>query len=324
MFKGLAIAVVFLVPLGLGAQGDVYGPALRADDLANTPIGQAGTQVSYRFRADPGGVFQGARPFIIWSFKRKGYHAGTGGTLRAELREDDGSPAHCPSGKVLATNVQRLALVAASDRFYPQLFFDRAPRLKPGGLYHLVFSNTDPDPEGNFVSVNALFLKSCEPPLQPGRADADWAMLVRDLLRPAWTLRRTPGSREGFTPILEIDYAGGRSQGVGYIESWRGAPRTACTPSGALGGCAWVGLTFAGPQTLAPGQTYHLLLSAPASASYEVYPMRKGTDKGFSDATLFPDGHAEYRDGGAWAGWDQWGHVRLTNADLQFYFRLRP
>jgi hypothetical protein len=125
----------------------------------------------------------------------------------------------------------------------------------------------------------------------------------------------------GDAPLsLRLEHGDGTLMAQGEAEG----PLPACTPSGALGGCAWVGLTFAGPQTLAPGQTYHLLLSAPASASYEVYPMRKGTDKGFSDATLFPDGHAEYRDGGAWAGWDQWGHVRLTNADLQIYFRLRP
>jgi len=34
------------------------------------------------------------------------------------------------------------------------------------------------------------------------------------------------------------------------------------------------------------------------------------TDKGFSDATLFPDGHAEFSDGGSWAGWEQWGQGR--------------
>ena len=78
-------------PWALQAQGGFYGPALRADSLANTPIGKAGIQVSCRFRATPGGVFQGARPFLIWSFKRQGYHAGTGGTLKVELQTDDGT-----------------------------------------------------------------------------------------------------------------------------------------------------------------------------------------------------------------------------------------
>jgi hypothetical protein len=203
----------------LSAKEGWYGPAIRGDSLANTPIGKGGIQVSCRFRADPGGVFQGARPYLIWSFKRQGYHAGSGGTLKVDLQSDDGTPLHRPSGQVLATNAQRLALVATSDRFYPRLAFDRAPSLAPGALYHLVFSNTDPDPEGNFVSVNALFLKFASPPLQPRLADSDWAMLMRSRASPAWAVRRTPGSQEGFTPILEIDYAGGRSQGMGYMES---------------------------------------------------------------------------------------------------------
>jgi hypothetical protein len=193
-------------------------------------------------------------------------------------------------------------------------------------------------------------------------------------------VRRTPGSQEGFTPILEIDYAGGRSQGMGYMEFWMGAPKPisgpaavretftvtgparralsvsvrvrrlagtaplslrleqgdgkllaeggseaplpACTPTASLGGCDWATLTFPEAQTLAPGKRYNLVLSAPAGTRYEAFPMRKGTDKGFSDATLFADGHAEFNDGGGWAGWEQWGKSGLTNSDLQFLFRL--
>jgi len=374
------VLVALLLPLALGAKEDWYGSAIRGDSLANTPIGKGGIQVSCRFRADPGGVFQGARPYLIWSFKRQGYHAGSGGTLKVELQADDGTPQHRPSGQVLATSVQRLALVATSDRFYPRLAFDRAPALTPGAFYHLVFSNTDPDPEGNFVSVNALFLTSGSAPLQPRLADSDWAMLMRSRTNPAWAVRRTPGSQEGFTPILEIDYAGGKSQGMGYMEFWMGAakpisgaarvretftvtgprrlagavsvrvrrlagalpitlrleqgdgrllaegaavgPPPACSASGALGGCEWATLSFPAPQALAPGRTYHLVLSAPALARFEAFPMRKGTDKGFSDPTLFADGHAEFSDGGGWAGWDQWGRRGLTNADLQFFFKL--
>ena len=382
MGKPCAFLAVALLPLGLQAQGDLYGPGIRADSLANTTVGKSGIQVSCRFRAQPGGVFQGARPYLIWSFKRKGYHAGNGGTLHVELQTDDGTPLHRPSGKVLATNVRRMSLAVTSDTFYPKLEFDQAPALIPGAYYHLVFSNTDPDPEGNFVSVNALFLKSCSPPVQPSFDDADWAMLIRSKVNPAWTVRRTPGSSEGFTPILEIDYAGGRSQGMGYMEFWMGAPRPisgpaevrevftvsgpsrraasvavrvrrlsgdaplairleqedgkalaigtcrggpeACTPSASLGGCDWATFTFPATLALVSGRTYHLVLSAPATARFEAFPMRKGSDKGFSDATLFADGHAEFNDGRGWTGWEQWGEKRRTDSDLQFFFRLDP
>ena len=378
----LMTLLILLAPAGQGAPAGLYGACVGADSLANTPIGKGGIQVSCRFRADPGGAFQGARPYLIWSFKRPGYHAGTGGTLKVELQEDDGTPEHRPSGQVLATSVRRLALVATSDRFYPRLAFDRAPVLRRGRLYHLVFSNTDPDPEHQFVSVNALFLKNGSEPLQPGVPDTDWAMLMRSRTSPEWAVRRTPGSREGFTPILEIDYAGGRTQGMGYVEFWMGAarpvsgpaqvrevftvtgpprqaasvsvrvrrlagggplslgleqedgkvlaqgeaqgPAAQCTPSGALGGCDWATLTFPEPVPLVPGRTYRLVLSAPGPARFEAFPMRKGSDKGFSAATLFTDGHAESGEAGRWAGWEQWGQKGLTNADLQFFFRLKP
>jgi len=66
------------------------------------------------------------------------------------------------------------------------------------------------------------------------------------------------------------------------------------------------------------------VLGAPVNGQYEAFPMRKGTDKGFSDATLFADGHAEFSDGGGWAGWEQRGKGGLTNSDLQFFFSLGP
>jgi len=350
----LTVILLLFLPLGLMAQGATYGPAIRGDSLANTPIGKDGIQVSCRFRADPGGVFRGARPYLIWSFRRKGYHGGTGGTLKVDLEADDGSPLHRPSGQVLATQVRRMALVETSDQFYPLLSFDRAPALRPGALYHLVFSNTDPDPQGNFVSVNALYLKSVQGPLQPRLDDSGWAMLMRSRASPAWAVRRTPGSQDGFTPILEIDYADGRSQGMGYMEFWMGAPKAVSGPARVrevftvtgparrassvaarvrrlsgpapltLRGCDWVGFTFPQPLALTPGRSYSLVLCAPAGTRFEAFPMRKGSDKGFRDTTLFADGHAEFDAGGGWAGWEQWGRSGLLNADLQFFFRLAP
>ena len=90
--------------------------------------------------------------------------------------------------------------------------------------------------------------------------------------------------------------------------------------SGSLGGCAWVSFNLPSHPLLAPGKTYQLVLTCPGAGAFEAFPMRKGTDKGFSNATLFGDGHAEFNDGHGWAGWEQWGKKGLTNSDLQFYF----
>ena len=67
---------------------------------------------------------------------------------------------------------------------------------------------------------------------------------------------------------------------------------------------------------------YHLTLSSPADTLYSAYPMRKGGDKGFTNATYFPDGYAQFTTTGTkgWAGWTQWGTPNLTNSDLQFMF----
>lgn len=216
-----------------------YGPCVQADSLANTTLGPQGNQVSCRFRADPGGTLLALRPFLIWSFRKAGYHGGTGGILRVEIQEDDGSPAHLPSGRVLATSVQRLYLVPASDQFYPRITFDRQPVLRRGTLYHAVFSNTHPRGDVNFLSLNALFSRVADRPVQPGRRDEDWALLIRNRIRPAWTERRTPGSAEAFTPILEVDCDRG-AQGLGYVEVWMGAPRP-------IGGPCRVGEAFTCP-----------------------------------------------------------------------------
>jgi hypothetical protein len=223
MQRLLPLLLLLLLPRVLQAHPGFYGSGTQADSLANTTIGPHGNQVGCRFRAEAGGALEGIRPFIIWSFRKAGYHGGTGGILKVELQTDDGSAAHLPSGQVLAASVQRLYLVPASDQFFPLITFDRAPVLKPGALYHAVFSNPHPLPLENYVSVNALFSKAADSPVQATRRDEDWAMLYRNADHP-WALRRTPGTREAFTPILEVYCAGG-SQGVGYMEVWMAAAK---------------------------------------------------------------------------------------------------
>lgn len=370
--------ILLLLPSLLLAESGIYGPCVQGDSLANTTIGPHGNQVDLRFRATPGGVFEGIRPFIIWSFRKAGYHGGTGGILKVELQADDGTAAHLPSGKVLASSVQRLYIVPASDQFFPLITFDRKPALAAGSFYHVVFSNPHPRCEENFVSVNAIFSKVADRPMQPARRDEDWTMLYHNRDHPEWVPRRTPGTVEGFTPILEV-YCDRGSQGIGYMELWMGAGKPiagaarvgevftvpgpalkvaaaavrvrrldgtgplsvrleaedghllaegraptvpAPSPSCSLGGCAWVEAAFPAPPTLRGGGTYRLVLAAPAGVRYEAFPLRKGADKGFTGATVFQDGYAEFNDGTGWRGWEQWGQKNRLDSDLQFYLKL--
>ena len=84
----------------------------------------------------------------------------------------------------------------------------------------------------------------------------------------------------------------------------------------------WITVTFPLTHVLNSGVNYHLVLSSPADTAYSIFPMRKGQDKGYGNATVFPDGYAQFTTTGAagWKGWDMWGTPNLTDSDLQFAF----
>jgi hypothetical protein len=86
----------------------------------------------------------------------------------------------------------------------------------------------------------------------------------------------------------------------------------------------WAKYTFATPQNLIAGQTYHLVLQAPSTTEYEAFSMEKGTAYGFDKLTYFPDGYAQFNSGTGWTGWSVWGATNRIDSDLQFYFDLAP
>jgi hypothetical protein len=86
----------------------------------------------------------------------------------------------------------------------------------------------------------------------------------------------------------------------------------------------WASYTFASAHTLVPGRTYHLDFEATSSSSYQLFPIRKGYAQGYQNTTYFSDGYAEFKQGGSWVGWTQWGVTNRVDSDLQFYFQLAP
>jgi hypothetical protein len=86
-------------------------------------------------------------------------------------------------------------------------------------------------------------------------------------------------------------------------------------PSRAAG---WVHVRFAKPATLMAAGTYALTASARRADAYEAFPLRKGTGFAFDHRTFFNGGYAQFNDGSAWVGWDQWGGHDRRNSDLQF------
>src|SRR3984893_7565481 len=195
-----------------------YGPGLGSDGLANTIVGGPwGNIVSYRFRAAHTGLLQQIHVYLIPN--HTGYSAGTGGKLQVTVNADDGTPAHNPSSTVLASYLLSNPLAATPSIYFPIFVFPAPATLLQGQLYHIVFTNVDPNPTTNYLSVNALYYENPSTPAQPTISDMDAAVLLGG---PSgmWT------PRKGYTPILQLDYQDGWTEFIGYMEVWVGVPQS--------------------------------------------------------------------------------------------------
>ena len=177
--------------------------------------------MSYRFRATESSALQDIAVYIL-DQRHPGYGGGTGGSLRIQVRSDDGTAEHAPSGTVLATvNVADPGDGPGAQNVYA---FPSPATLVAGRLYHIVFTNTDPNPTVNYVSLDGLFVFSETARWQPAFSNTDWANLIR-YGSGAWEQDR--GSGQGIiTPIMQLDYANGQHAGVGYMEVWVGMHKT--------------------------------------------------------------------------------------------------
>ena len=194
-----------------------YGPGIGSDGLANTVVGgPSGNLVSYRFRAGHSGSLQQIHVYLMQS--HSGYSAGTGGQLQVTVNADDGTAAHNPSSTVLATYLLSKPLSATPSIYFPVFVFTAPPSLVAGQLYHILFKNVDPNPATNYLSVNALYYENPSVPAQPTISDVDGAVLLGG---PGGTW----APRQGYLPILELDYQDGFSEWNGYMEVWVGAPQ---------------------------------------------------------------------------------------------------
>jgi hypothetical protein len=198
------------------------GSLVQADSLGNTVIGgDDRTSLSFRFRATWTGTVDAIRCYVIKNVNgRSGYSNGTMGTLRVALESDSGGSRHVPSGKRLASTSFR----PAERGFFPEVRFDKPAHVVAGRLYHVVFSNTDPDPARNYVSINALYSGSRLG--QGPKVPDDLAVLEGDRGGGGatyWAPRRS-GPREFYLPIMDVVGSGGRHLGIGYMEVWDPKP----------------------------------------------------------------------------------------------------
>jgi Putative Ig domain len=193
-----------------------YGSAVGSDGLANTTIGPWQNQLSYRFRATHSGVLQQATIYLIPDIS--GYAGGNGGTLRVDIRTDDGTSAHNPSGTILTTYfISNAASLPSPQRYFYLMKFSNTPSLNAGQIYHMTFQNVDSNPSSNFISVDSLYQSTVQSSIPPAPSDPYAAVLLG------------PGGgswapRVGFAPVYELDYQDGASEGIGYVAGWVGVP----------------------------------------------------------------------------------------------------
>ena len=196
-----------------------YGSGIGADNLANTVVGgEYHAVVSYRMRANHTGALQSINVYFIPD--RPGYAAGNGGTIQVSINTDDGTPAHNPSSKVLTSYVIKNYGDLAPSRYFPQITFPSPANLVAGQLFHIVFTNIDAKPATNFMSVDGLYQPNPPWPTQPTVSDTDLATLLTDAGQ-SWA------ERKGITPTVQLTYADGWTQGLGYMEVWYNAPQIA-------------------------------------------------------------------------------------------------
>jgi hypothetical protein len=195
-----------------------YGSGIGSDGLSNLRIGPDGYTASYRFQATHTGKLSAIHFYLI--VDKTGYSGGNGGEIQVNLETDDGSSAHNPSGKVLAsyTITSPQSAGASGSANFPIVTFSSPVSVTEGSLYHIVFSNPSSDPTDNFVSVDDIWHSVPSNPVQPTENETDFAVLLSGTGLP-WTLMQT------HTPILETDYTDGTTSGNGYMEVWIDSPQ---------------------------------------------------------------------------------------------------
>lgn len=204
-----------------------YGNTWAGDGLFNMRIGYCGVEGAFRFIVRETATVDSLRYFNTYSFKKPGYHSGTGGKILIELRKDDGTANHVPGPTVLAA-----AQVPDPLKVPEQLLvkLDKAVTLQPG-IYHIVFRNYDQNPETNHVSIDMMAVMTPRDPRkaeQPNLAPFDMTTLTRDKFNKTW---RPFKSKNTCTPIFTL-YNGDAIAVPGYggMESWVASPKRIAGP----------------------------------------------------------------------------------------------
>jgi hypothetical protein len=204
------------------APTSTYGSAFGSDALGNTTIGPNQNKLSYRIRVQHTGYISSVQPYLVMD--HTGYWGGTGGQMLVSIQTDDGSSSHNPSGQKLTSSLLiNPDAVPVPARYFPTFTFSGHAAVTAGEIYHIVFENPDPNPNVNYVSVDALYQAAAPVPSQPTISDTDCAVLLFSNYSAAEGTIWKP--RQGYAPVVQMNYDDGFTEGFGYMEVWVGAPQ---------------------------------------------------------------------------------------------------
>lgn len=205
------------------AASSYYGSGIGSDGLGNTTIGPNKNKISYRMRVRHSGYIAAIHAYLIMD--HTGYWAGTGGELLVSIQTDDGTPSHNPTGQKLTSSLlTNPDAVPVPARYFPVFTFSAPAAVTAGEIYHIVFENPDTNPTANYISVDSLYQAAAPRPSQPTITDTDCAVLLYADQGPSLGTLWQP--RQGYTPIVQMDYDDGFTDGIGYMEAWVGAPQS--------------------------------------------------------------------------------------------------
>jgi hypothetical protein len=206
----------------VAATGKYYGPGIGSDALGNTTIGPNQNKLSYRIRVQHSGYISSVQPYLIMD--HTGYWGGTSGQILVSIQTDDGSSSHNPSGQKLTSSLLiNPDAVPVPARYFPTFTFSGHAAVTAGEIYHIVFENPDANPTVNYVSVDALYQAAAPVPSQPTISDTDCAVLLFSNYSAAEGTIWKP--RQGYAPVVQMNYDDGFTEGFGYMEVWVGAPQ---------------------------------------------------------------------------------------------------
>jgi len=310
-----------------------YGSGVYMGFLENLQIGPSG-QVDARFLCEHTGAV--VRLSLQYQNESPGYMGGTGGTIQWQLCNDDGTTNHYPNlNSVLWTGTDTTASYSAKGSIIAT-FTLPSISFTAGTIYHIVLTNTDPNPTTNYVSLD---LEAHNPTTFAQPFDPSYILTAMYGGNGSWS----PPGDQG-VPDYNVWYADGYIQGTGYCDtngisspavetftvsggdktvtalnaggtglSFTLAQGSTVIASGSLGAGplpAWGTYVFPSPITLVNGTTYTLTvngtlnraLQKASTASNYIVPA-------FMDGYLSSAASPEYTLGSSY--------------DMEFYFSLQ-